>query len=386
MKLDVEYCGLKLPNPLIVAPAGITGTTQRLERCAEAGAAAAVMKSLFELEYSRRSPTPHFQLIHRGKSSWQADILYSFEQASEFGPQEYCAELQRARERVGIPVIASINCVSDEAWVEYARMVEQAGASALELNVSCPHGAFATAGAVLGDEIVRVLELVKPHVKLPLIAKLSGQDAYPPLTARRVEEAGAQAVVMFNRFTGLDLDLETERPILHGGYAGHGGPWALLFVLRWLTETWGKVGVPLSASGGVTCGEDVAKLILAGATTVQVCSAIVLQGYEVIGRLKQGLEQFMEQKGYSSLDEFRGKAVERLVPPAEVDRRLRLVAQVDQHKCIKCDLCRKVCIYDAVRQEHGAYSVSANRCVGCGLCATLCPAGAMELVLRRHRT
>ncbi len=382
MDLSCEYGGLRLANPLIAAPAGTTGTRERCLKCAEQGIGALVLKSLFEQEFSRKAPTPHFKVIRRGAGAFVSTTLYSYEQASEFGPEEYCAELAAIKQATGLPIFASINCYTDEGWISYAKQVEQAGADAIELNASCPHGFFAMAGADIGSEVARITSLVKSAVSIPVTAKLSGQDAYPPASALKVQQAGAAGVVLFNRFTGLEIDLETERPIMHGGYAGHGGPWALQFVLRWLTEAAPQLAIPISASGGVVDGKDVAKLILAGATTVQLCTAIVVEGYQVIGRIKRELTEFMQQKHYSCLADFRGKVIPRLVTGDQVDREWHYRAQVDSAKCIRCGKCERVCIYFAPVLGEKASFINPERCAGCGLCVELCPMGAIELVAR----
>jgi dihydroorotate dehydrogenase (fumarate) len=370
---------VRLANPLVVASAGITETADRLRRAEDAGAGAAVMKSWFEEEFARESPTPRFRILRRGIPGFRSTTLYSFEQASGFDLERYAEEVRRAKESLAMPLFASANCVSDKGWVEWSRAMEQAGADGLELNVSCPYGPQMLGQAVVEEEMQRVTRLVHETVSMPAATKMTPQLANPVAVARALEQAGARGLVMFNRFTGLEVDVEQERPIMHGSYAGHGGAWALQYILRWLSATYPAISIPIASSGGVAEGEDVVKLVLCGATVVETCAAVILGGWEVIPKLLGGLTEFMESKGYGSPSEFRGKACGRVLPSAEVDRRRVAVARIDASLCTGCGLCERVCMYQAAQASGDTYTVAANACSGCGLCVQVCPARAVAM-------
>ena len=378
--LATEYMGVRLSSPLVVASAGITETVDRLRRAEDAGAGAAVMKSWFETDLVRQSPTPRFRLLRRGTPGFRSTTLYSFEQASAFDLQRYAEEVRAAKEALDMPVFASANCVSDAGWVEWSQAMAQAGADGLELNVSCPFGPQMLGQTVVADEMQRVTALVKAAVSVPAATKMTPQLANPVAAAKALEGAGADAVVMFNRFTGLEVDVENERPIMHGGYAGHGGAWALQYVMRWISATYPEVSIPIAASGGVAEGDDVVKLILCGATVVETCAAVVLGGWEAIPSLRQGLTTFMDAKGYASAADFRGKVCGRILPSEEVDRRRLAVAAIEEARCTACGLCERVCIYRAARPQGDVYTVAAEACSGCGLCEQVCPAKAIGMV------
>lgn len=373
--LTTRYAGLTLRNPLIIAPAGITGTAELVLRAEDAGAGAVVMKSLFENPIPRSGdPSPHMRLIERRIGRYWATTFYSYEQCSPFDEFRYAEEIRRAKEGVEIPVIASLDCVTEEGWVRYARLIEQAGADAVEIK-SCPHGLH----QMSGEELTEATSIVREVSQLPVIPKLLPQNTNPLHTVLDLERAGADGVVMFNRFSGVDIDLDAERPIMHRGYAGHGGPWSIYYCLRWIATTYPHLCIPISGSGGVWEGSDLVKYILAGATTVQACSAVCLQGYEIVPKLLRGLREWMERKGYSSPAEFRGRAAERVLGLEEIDRRRLLRAGIDAGTCTGCDLCRRVCIYFGIEAEP-EYHVIAEKCVGCGLCREVCPVGAIEMV------
>jgi dihydroorotate dehydrogenase (fumarate) len=185
---------------------------------------------------------------------------------------------------------------------------------------------------------------------------------------------------MFNRFTGLDVDIEAERPIMHGGYAGHGGPWAMLYPLRWISEISPQTSLDISATGGAVSADDIIKYLLAGANNVQVCTAIYLSGFKVLGELNDGLVRWMARKGYESIDEFRGKVSgSKILGTEQVDREHHHVAEVDPELCVGCGICRDVCLYFAPEIIEKK-AIITERCDGCGLCACLCPRSAISMV------
>jgi len=381
--LSVEYAGLRLANPLVVASAGITGSKERVLRCAEAGAGAVVLKTCFQEPLHAKSPTPRFTLIRRALGRYSSTTLYSYEQGYEHGLDAYLELIADCKREAGIPVIASIGCLDADHWRQWARAVEEAGADALELNTSCPHGHLVTEQSDrLRELLVEAITAAKSATRIPVIAKQSPQMSDPVVTALTCERAGADGICQFSRFPGLEIDPEAERPIMHQGTAGHGGPWSIHYALYWISLTYPRLAIPISGCGGVVCADDVVKYLLVGANNVQVCSAVIVEGYEVLRRLLSGLTRWMERKGYPDLASFRGRAVGNIKTMAEVDRRRLVVAAIDPDKCNGCGLCRRVCIYWAVTEDgEGRYRVG-EACDGCGLCAQLCPAAAIRMVPR----
>lgn len=385
----VTYAGLHLKHPVIAAAAGITATVDRMRRAEDAGAAAVCVKSLFENPIPRRGdPTPHMRIIRHGRGK-SAFTLYSYEQAAHLDEHAYANLIRAAKGALDIPVIANIDCVSPEAWASYARLVQQAGADAVEVK-SCPHGEH----MMSGDELAAAVRHVKSLVGIPVIAKLPSQLTNPYRTALDIAAAGADALVMFNRLSGLDIDVETCRPIMHGSFAGHGGPYAIYYRLRWIAQVAPELSIPICGTGGVSTGEDVAKYILAGATCVQLATAAITEGYEAFGRIAREFAQWMERGGHAGVEAVRGLAARRILTIGQVSRQQTVRASIDPERCTACALCWRVCIYQAIEapgeqaaasggtgavpDETYSYRVTAA-CRGCGLCEQLCPAGAIDI-------
>ena len=334
--LITNYVGLKLRSPLIAGSAGITETVERMKKAEEEGAGAVVMKSIFEEEVSRVSPAPRFKLIHRLAGDREAFSFYSYEQASEWGLKRYAEEVSRAKKELKIPVIPSINCITEKGWLSYAKRMEEAGADALELNFSCPHGSITFRGGKVEDEIIRMAKIIKNNVSLPLIAKLSPQLTSPLKIVKEIESLGINGVTIFNRITGIDINVNEEKPIMHEGYAGYGGPWAIHYSLRWISQIFPETKININGSGGVFSAEDVIKYLLAGATTVQIVTAIFLNGYGIIREINEGLKEYMKKKGYERIEDFRGKVIPKIKGTYEIKRTHYLKAKINDNLIPPC--------------------------------------------------
>lgn len=335
-RLATEFCGLTLRSPIIVGSAGITRSPEMMERAQLHGAGAVIGKGFSDLSVMRRSPSPRYTVLRRRLGRLVADTFYSYEQASEHDADEYAAMLAEAKRRLDIPVIANIDCQEVESWVEVAKVVGESGCDAMELNVSCPHGSIAFSGHEVEERIVEVAAEVRKVVTLPLIVKLTPQLTSPASLVARLEETGVEGVTLFNRFLGLEVDVSRGRPILHGGYGGHGGPWMHNLVMRWVAGIAPVVRLDISASGGTATGRDAAALILAGARTVQVCSVVYLEGWGAVGRINAELEQVLDELDAESVNELWGQLQGRILGMEEVDRRKVYVAEVRTRGVAPC--------------------------------------------------
>jgi dihydroorotate dehydrogenase (fumarate) len=327
--LTTKFIGLTLKSPIVIASAGITETVERMEKCQQYGAGAIIMKSYFEEVISRRSPTPRFKIIKHNLGRDKTFTLFSYEQASEWDIHRYAQEVSLAKSRLDIKIIPSINCTTDQGWVESAKILESSGADAIELNTSCPHGSITFRGKAVEESIFNSVRLVREAVSTPIIAKISPMLTSPIGVVKELENIGADAVTIFNRMTALEIDIEQEIPVMHGGYAGHGGPWAIQYPLRWISEIRPNVKIGIAGSGGVSNWQDVVKYVLAGANVVQVCTAVIINGYEIVEDLLNGLEGYMDRKGYETVDDFRGKVSTRILGTRDIDRRRKAIAHID---------------------------------------------------------
>ncbi len=372
MDVTARYGSLELKNPIIASSAGITAYADRMKRAEDAGAAAVVMKSLFENPIPRTGdPSPHMLILRQSLGPMTSESFYSYEQASHLDEHAYADELRRAKDSLQIPVIANLDCSTYEAWIEYASIVEQAGADAIEVKM-CPHAEHSRSLPL--DQAIRA---VKTTVKVPVIAKILPQIDDPVATYLKACEAGADGVVMFNRFAGLDIDTKTRRPVMHGSIAGFGGAWYIHYCLRWIAECHARSSVPICGSGGVGSGDDIVKYILAGASAVEVATLIILEGYSAISRLLREVSLWMQEQQVHSLMQVIGTAAASVKRLDQVDRVTQCKAVIHPDACVSCGQCEKCCFRQAV--TGAPYRVIPELCEGCGLCVHICPANAIGM-------
>ncbi len=335
-RLATTFCGLNIRSPTIVGSAAITRSPEMMERAEQMGAGAVIAKGFSDIPTMRRSPSPRYTLIRRSAGPVVADTFYSYEQASEFGPHEYAEMLAEAKRRLSIPVIANVDCQELDSWLENVAIIAESGCDAIELNVSCPHGSIAFSGRDVEARIVEVAREVRKIVRQPLIVKLTPQLTSPANMVAALQDTGIQAVTLFNRFLGLEVDINQARPIMHGSFGGHGGLWAHNFVLRWVAAIAPQTSLEISASGGTTDARDALALILAGAQTVQVCSAIYLRGWQVVRQINAELEQLLDRVGAETINDVRGRLHGRILGMEQVDRRRRFVAKINTAGIAPC--------------------------------------------------
>jgi dihydroorotate dehydrogenase (fumarate) len=312
ISLKTRYAGIALENPIIVGACGKTKESTSLVELAQAGAAAVVMKTLFHGPTRPDKVEKEWELRHSGITEYEAYTLYSYES----GPHDldfYTEEIQRAVKMTNIPVIASICCLELTDWQKCAAQCMEAGAVMIELNVSCPvpHGGC---DAITDIELLaEIVSAVRNSVSVPIAVKLSPQTSSPISLAKTAAESGADAVVLLNKFAGLDIDLDTQGPVLHNGCAAITGPWFGNIVRRWIAEARKNINIDICATGGIVSGTDVVKYILCGANCVQMAAPLYLQGAATaIRRLLDEFTKWMLQKGYSDVESFRGKALKAI--------------------------------------------------------------------------
>jgi dihydroorotate dehydrogenase (fumarate) len=303
MDLSTEYMGLALRNPLVASASPLSQTVDGVRRLADAGVGAVVLYSLFE-EQLRREAARNARLADAGSESFPESLSYFPAQAeAEPGPRQYLSLLARAVAAVDVPVIASLNGVTPGGWTDYARAMQDAGAAAIELNIYYLPGDPHIAGRDVEQRHVDVLARVKDAVSVPVAVKLSPHFSSIGEMALRLDEAGADGLVLFNRFLQPDVDAETLAVVSGVGLSS---PGEARLPRTWIALLRGRVRASLASTTGVEGPADVAKYLLAGADVVMTASALLRHGPEHAGVLLDGLSEWMTRKGFTTVDEPRG--------------------------------------------------------------------------------
>jgi len=303
MDLKTEYLGLKLDSPLMPGASPLSDTLDGVRKLEDAGASCIVMRSLFEEQIEHE--LGGFVAAVESTAHTHAEAASYFPQAGDFamGPDEYLDQIATIKEAVDIPVIASLNGTTRRGWLTYARNIEEAGADALELNIYYLATDPDEEGAAVEKRTLEIVRAVKGALKIPVAVKLSPFFSSLPNFARQLELAGADGLVLFNRFYQPDIDIEAleAAPLLHLS-----DPSELLLRLRWLAIVQPVVAIPLAVSGGVHHGIHALKSVMAGASAVQVVSALIRRGPAYLKTLREDMVRWMEEHEYESLEQMRG--------------------------------------------------------------------------------
>ena len=316
--LATTYLGLELKNPLVVSPSPLSEDISNVRQMEDSGAAAVVLHSLFEEQVTIEAEELNRHLSE-GTESFAESLTYLPDMTRyNRGPEGYLDLIRQAKEAVGIPVIASLNGVSPGGWIEYARKIEEAGASALELNIYF----LATDPAVPGSEIEQgycdLVTRVKQNLHIPVAVKLGPYFSAVANFARRLDQAGADALVLFNRFYQPDFDLENLE-VLPAVVLSHSHE--LLLRLHWVSILYGHVNADLAVTGGVHTAEDVLKSMMAGANVAMMTSALLRNGISHLEGVRADLVDWMEEHEYISIRQMQGSlSLESVGNPAAFER------------------------------------------------------------------
>lgn len=318
MDLTTHYMGLKLRTPLIMGASPLSENIDNIKRMEDAGASAVVLHSLFEEQLRQDRLELHQRLSYNTDSFAEAQSF--FPEASEYrlGPEEYLRLVYDAKERTKMPVIASLNGSTKGGWTDFACQIQQAGADALELNIYyIPTDPFLT-GAEVELTYLEILKEVKAAVKIPVAVKLSPFFSNFGNMAKRLDDAGANGLVLFNRFYQPDIDLETlevKPNILLST------PMAMRLPLRWTAILYGKIKASIAATSGIHRAGDALKMLLAGADVTMLCSTVLRHGFPQIALIESDLTRWMEEHDYESLSQLKGSLSQKNCPdPATFER------------------------------------------------------------------
>jgi len=326
--LSTRYLGLALKNPLVPSAGPLTRSLDDAKRLEDAGAAAIVMYSLFEEELLKEERMLERFITHPALGHGEADSFFTPHPNYQTGLDAYLEQVGKLKAALSVPVIASLNGVTASGWVEYGKELQQAGADALELNVYYIAADFGQSAAEVEARYVDLLKALKQQVSLPVTMKLSPQFSSLPHFVRQLEEAGADGIALFNRFYQPDIDLGTLTLTEKIGVTSSK---ELLMRMRWIAILYGKVKLSIAATGGVHTRDDVLKLILAGADVAHLCSGLLLQGPQLIGKLLDEVSEWMEKREYTSIAQMKGSLSQQHSPDPAAFARQSYIRVLDSY-------------------------------------------------------
>ncbi|MBZ0206309.1 MAG: NAD-dependent dihydropyrimidine dehydrogenase subunit PreA [Flavobacteriales bacterium] len=385
--LRTNLAGIKSPNPFWLASAPPTNSGYQIMKAFDAGWGGAVWKTL---------GVPVVNVSSRyGTLNYRDNRMMGFnniELITDRPLKDNLREISEVKKRFpDHAVIASLMVETREEWHNIVRDVENAGADGIELNFGCPHGMCERGmGSAVGQEpkvLQTIVEWVKEVAKIPVIVKLTPNISDITRPARAAQVGGGDAISLINTIQsviGVDLDTFVPFPNVdgkstNGGYCGPAVKPIALNMLKNCAQH-PDITIPISGIGGVETWRDAAEFILLGATSVQVCTAVMHFGFGIIRDLKTGLERYMDEKGFETLDDFRGKALPNILHWEDLNLKYKVVAEIHKEKCIGCQLCYTAC-EDGAHQAIALSSDPTDRkptiieenCVGCNLCSIVCP-------------
>ena len=330
MDLSTTYMGLNLKTPLVVSACQpLSDDIGKIRKIEDAGAAAVVLYSLFEEQLRLESQELDHHLA-AGTESYAESLSY-FPDAESYslGPDEYLEHIRKAKDAVKIPVIASLNGSTPGGWTDFAKQIEKAGADALELNIYNIPSDINLTGAVVEQTYLDIVKAVKGAVKIPVAVKLSPFFSNMANIAKQIDDAGANALVLFNRFYQPDInldELEVQPSVLLST------PQALRLPLRWLAILHGKIRADLAGTSGVHTAQDALKLLLAGADCTMMASALLVRGVDHLRTVEQGMREWMETHWYESVEQLQGSMSQMKCPNPSAFERAQYMRAITSFK------------------------------------------------------
>lgn len=318
MDLTSTYLGFNLKNPIVPSASPLSKDIGKIKEMEDAGASAVVLHSLFEEQITHDSLELFYHTVPHEESFAEATTYFPNTQNYTIGPDDYLEHIRKAKEAVQIPVIASLNGVTPGGWTEYAKKMEEASADALELNVYMVAADLNKSSEDVENNYVEILKLVKSSVKIPVTMKLSPYFSSMAGFAKKLDNAGANGLLLFNRFYQPDIDLESLEVVPNVLFSN---PQSMRLPLRWIAILYGRVKADLAATSGIHSAEDIIKMIMVGAKITQIYAALHQYGIGHIRNLLRDIKTWMIDHEYESLDQMRGSMSHRAVAnPAAFER------------------------------------------------------------------
>ena len=312
---ETNFAGINLSNPIVIGSSGLTNTVGKNKELEKAGAAALVLKSLFEEQITMQS---EFMISKQTNHYPEADdYIYNYIKNNQIS--DYLELIQESKQQCTIPIIASINCFHSDSWIDFAHQIERAGADAIELNIFALNVDRSLSRDSLEKAYLEITRKVKEIVNIPVIVKMSKYFSHLVGLVHDLRGAGADGVVLFNRFYQPDIDIHSLQANSGPLFSSHAD---ISDTLRWTAIVDGKIPeMPVASSTGIHDGEDLIKCLLCGASVVQICSTVYQNGNEIIAAMKRYLEEWMQSLCFQSIADFRGKLNYREIKDALVYER-----------------------------------------------------------------
>jgi dihydroorotate dehydrogenase (fumarate) len=331
MDLTTTYMGLKLKNPIVSSASPLSESVDSVKALEDAGTSAVVVYSLFEEQISHESGELDHYLTY-GAESYAEAISY-FPQPDDFrtGPYEYLDHIAKLKKSVDIPIIGSLNGVSTGGWVKYAKNIEDAGADALELNVYYIPTSPQLTGSEIETMYIDTLKAVKANTKIPVAVKLSPYFTSLANLAAQLDKAGADGLVMFNRFYQPDFDLTNLSVVPNLVLSNN---WEMRLPLRWISILFGKLNASLAATSGIQSAEDVIKMVMAGSDVTMLCSEILRNGRGRVTEILAEMKQWMEENEYPSVEFMKGSMSQKSVEEPAAFERANYMKALNSYKLL----------------------------------------------------
>jgi dihydroorotate dehydrogenase (fumarate) len=318
--LKTKYLGIELRNPVILGASNLVTNIDNIKRAEQAGISAVVYKSLFEEQIQLETAQLDDALDEYAER--HAEMVSLFPSLQHAGPEEHLMNLRKVKESIKIPVIASINAIYKETWVEYAKLIEQTGVDAIELNFYAVPRDMEMDGRDINENQVEVLKAVRSKVKLPVSVKLSPFYANPLNIIGKMDKAGVQGFVLFNRLFQPDIDIEKEE---HYTPYGISHPEDNRLALRFAGLLFGTIEANICSNTGIFTGDDIIRMILAGADCVQIVSTVYKNKIDYIATIIADINKWMDKKGYQKISDFKGKLSNRNINDPFVYKRAHYI-------------------------------------------------------------
>lgn len=316
---STEYMGLKLRNPLVAASCSLVKSADDIRKWENAGVGAVVLKSLFE-EQIRMQAGDVFGKAGGDRHAEGYDYIMNTQM--EFGAKEYLQIIETGKKAAEIPIIASVNCVTAKGWTDFAVKLQNAGADALELNISVMPTDPSTTSDEVEERVLSIVSMVSGKVSIPVAVKIGPGFSAPAKIARDIIWRGARGLVLFNRFYQFDIDTDLLQVKPGNSFSSSR---ELCQSLRWIAILSGRIKASLAATTGIHTYKDVLKVLLAGADIAQLCSTLYLNGETVVSQILKGMESFMKENDFDSVDAFRGILGQRTSEQPESYERLQYI-------------------------------------------------------------